>query len=99
MVRVPTITSNLSGFANFMEKHVPDCAKRGVYVIDRRFKAPGESIDQMAEIMLNFCHMTRRDRVELRNQVERLSQMLDWRNLGRCYAEARSLALSRLSGR
>jgi glycogen(starch) synthase len=93
---VATITSNLSGFAQFMEKHVPDCNTRGVFVVDRRFKAPGESIDQMSTFMYDFAHLSRRDRVELRNQTERLSAMLDWRNLGRCYVEARTLALSRI---
>jgi glycogen(starch) synthase len=93
---VATITSNLSGFAQFMEKHVADCVKRGVYVVDRRFKSPGESIDQMSQFMYDFAHQSRRDRVELRNQTERLSAMLDWRNLGRVYVEARALALQRL---
>lgn len=95
---VPTITTNLSGFANFMEKHIPDCAKRGVFVVDRRFKAPGESIEQMCSIFYSFAMLSRRDRVELRNQTERLSQMLDWKNLGRCYTEARHLALRTVYG-
>lgn len=94
---VSTVTSNLSGFAQFMEKHVQNCDKLGVFVVDRRFKAPGESIDQLCEIMYQYAHLSRRARVELRNQTERLSAMLDWHNLGRCYVEARNLALTRLS--
>jgi glycogen(starch) synthase len=63
---VPAVTSNLTGFANFMEQQVPDCARRGVYVVDRRFKSPSESIEQLTTIMLNYCKLSQRHRVELR---------------------------------
>jgi len=31
--------------------------------------------------------------IELRNRTENISELLDWRNLGKAYANARSLAL------
>ena len=46
--------------------------------------------------MLGFCKQTRRQRIIQRNRTERLSEMLDWRNLGRYYQQARQLALERV---
>lgn len=45
--------------------------------------------------MTSFCQKTRRQRINQRNRVERLSPLLDWKNLGVEYAKARQLALRR----
>lgn len=45
--------------------------------------------------MFNFCLKTRRQRINQRNRVERLSPLLDWKNLGLEYSKARQLALRR----
>jgi glycogen synthase len=45
--------------------------------------------------MFNFCQKTRRQRINQRNRVERLSPLLDWKNLGIEYSKARQLALRR----
>ena len=34
----------------------------------------------------------------MRNRTERLSELLDWKNLGRTYNDARNLALQRTYG-
>jgi len=91
----PSISSNLTGFANFMSKHVIDPESHGIFVVDRRFKPPHESIEQLAHIMWRFTQLDRRARIELRNRTERLSELLDWDNLGQSYSNARDLALER----
>lgn len=45
--------------------------------------------------MTTFCQKTRRQRINQRNRVERLSPLLDWKNLGIEYAKARQLSLRR----
>ena len=40
--------------------------------------------------------MTRRQRIELRNRVERLGEVFDWSNLVRHYDEAHRMALDRI---
>lgn len=92
---VPSVTSNLSGFGLFMETLIDDPASYGIYVIDRRFKAPDESIQQLAAHMYDFTTLTRRQRVNLRNRTERLSDLLGWANLGVEYERARGLSASR----
>eukprot|EP00124_Ichthyophonus_hoferi_P004004 Ihof_evm1s394 gene=Ihof_evmTU1s394 len=91
---VPSITSNLAGFGGFIEKHVKDHDACGTYVIDRRFQSGEDSVRQLTKIMYNFCKLSRRERIQLRNRTERLSELIDWEQLGRYYTYARGLALT-----
>lgn len=47
---VPNISTNLSGFGCFMEEHVHDADTYGIYVVDRRYKGPEESCQQLAQV-------------------------------------------------
>ena len=67
----------------------------GCYIVDRRSKSAEDSVNQLAEYMFSFCGKTRRQRINQRNRVERLSPLLDWKNLGVEYSKARQLALRR----
>ncbi len=95
---VPSICTNLSGFGNFMHRHVDAPETHGVFILDRRFVGPDESIAQLADMMYRFCQLNRRQRVQMRARAERLSELLDWKNLGAAYVEARNLALQRTYG-
>uniref|UniRef100_A0A6Q2Z5U5 Glycogen [starch] synthase n=1 Tax=Esox lucius TaxID=8010 RepID=A0A6Q2Z5U5_ESOLU len=92
---IPSVTTNLSGFGCFMEEHVSDPTAYGIYIVDRRFRSAEESCNQLTQFMFGFCQQSRRQRIIQRNRTERLSDLLDWRYLGRFYMHARSLALSR----
>lgn len=91
---VPSVTTNLSGFGSFMEEHIADSEAYGIYVVDRRFKNPEESVQQLTRILHDFCLLTRRQRILLRNRTERLSELLDWSTLGIYYYRARQMALN-----
>lgn len=52
-------------------------------------------ISQLTDYMFNFSTKSRRQRINQRNRVERLSPLLDWKNLGIEYSKARQLALRR----
>uniref|UniRef100_A0A672UQW0 Glycogen [starch] synthase n=1 Tax=Strigops habroptila TaxID=2489341 RepID=A0A672UQW0_STRHB len=92
---IPSVTTNLSGFGCFMQEHVADPAAYGIYIVDRRFRSPDESCNQLTQFLYRFCQQSRRQRIIQRNRTERLSDLLDWRYLGRYYMHARHLALSR----
>ncbi|MFQ5490691.1 MAG: glycogen synthase, partial [Phycisphaerae bacterium] len=93
LMGVPSVTSNLSGFGTFIAAEVPDHARRGIYVIDRRGDT-GEALDELTQIMIEFCEQDRRQRIQQRNRTERLSELLDWAHLGQAYHRAHDLALS-----
>ena len=67
----------------------------GCYIIDRRLQSVEDSVNQLTEQMFTFVNKTRRQRINQRNRVERLSPLLDWKNLGIEYSKARQLALRR----
>lgn len=97
VMSVPSITTNLSGFGAYMEDLIEtDQAKDyGIYIVDRRFKSPDESVEQLVDNMEEFVKKNRRQRINQRNRTERLSDLLDWRRMGLEYVKARQLALRR----
>ncbi|XP_069867663.1 glycogen [starch] synthase, liver [Dipodomys merriami] len=92
---IPSVTTNLSGFGCFIQEHVADPAAYGIYIVDRRFRSPDESCNQLTQFLYGFCKQSKRQRIMQRNRTERLSDLLHWRHLGRYYQHARYLALSR----
>ncbi|XP_031786063.1 glycogen [starch] synthase isoform X2 [Nasonia vitripennis] len=93
---IPSITTNLSGFGCFMQDHVADPMSYGIYIVDRRFISLEASVQQLAQYMFDFCRLNRRQRIIQRNRTERLSDLLDWRNLGIYYQHARIKALIKM---
>ncbi|KAF5284833.1 hypothetical protein FQA39_LY04558 [Lamprigera yunnana] len=93
LMGIPSITTNLSGFGCFMEEHIADPMSYGIYIVDRRYISVETSVQQLAQYMLDFARLNRRQRIIQRNRTERLSDMLDWRNLGIYYRQARQKAL------
>jgi glycogen(starch) synthase len=69
--------------------------EEGCYIVDRRMQSVEDSVSQLTEFMFTFIQKTRRQRINQRNRVERLSPLLDWKNLGIEYSKARQLALRR----
>lgn len=67
----------------------------GCYIVDRRAQSVEESVNQLTDHLFTFCNKTRRQRINQRNRVERLSPLLDWKNLGIEYSKARQLAIRR----
>ena len=92
---IPSITTNLSGFGCFMQDMIDRPEDEGCYIVDRRMKSPEDSVSQLADSLFSFAMKTRRQRINQRNRVERLSPLLDWKNLGIEYSKARQLGLRR----
>uniref|UniRef100_A0A3B3DQW2 Glycogen [starch] synthase n=1 Tax=Oryzias melastigma TaxID=30732 RepID=A0A3B3DQW2_ORYME len=92
---IPSISTNLSGFGCFMEEHIADPTAYGIYILDRRYKGVDESCNQLTSFLFQFCKQSRRQRIIQRNRTERLSDLLDWRYLGRYYIAARHMALAK----
>lgn len=67
----------------------------GCYIVDRRLQSVEESVNELTDCMFSFVTKSRRQRINQRNRVERLSPLLDWKNLGIEYSKARQLALRR----
>ncbi|WP_025762581.1 glycogen synthase [Dyadobacter tibetensis] len=92
---VPTVTSDLSGFGDYIMQIMRDFENRGIYVINRKSQTYSQAADQMAEILFKFVKMQRRDRIMQRNRVENISDVFDWMNLRSYYDTAHDLATKR----
>ncbi|MFN3850989.1 MAG: glycogen synthase [Spirosomataceae bacterium] len=92
---IPTVTSDLSGFGDFMMQLMKDHENVGVYVSHRKKKSFDKAADELADMLFKFVTMSRRERITLRNKVENISDVFDWSNLRSYYDTAHDLALKR----
>lgn len=88
---VPSVTSDLSGFGDYLLKNFPDHEKHGMYVVERGKRTFDWSAKQLAGFLFQFIMQTRRDRIQQRNNVENYSSSFDWTNLIRHYEQAYQL--------
>lgn len=65
-----------------MQEQIEDPMSYGIYIVDRRHISLESSVQQLAQFMYDFSRLNRRQRIIQRNRTERLSDLLDWRNLG-----------------
>jgi glycogen(starch) synthase len=82
---VPTITSDLSGFGDYVLKTMPEAEKQGIYVTHRRHHSYHDAAEELSDQMLSFVRQSRRDRITQRNHTERASVLFDWENLYQHY--------------
>lgn len=92
---LPSVTSNLAGFGDYVDKHIPDHEERGMYIIDRTDGNFNKAAEDLANIMFDFVQMSRRERISLRYKCEESSLHFDWSNLGKFYDEAYKAAIQR----
>ena len=85
---LPSITSNLSGFGTYLENNIPDHAKDGLHVLDRRHTSFDSAANTLTNQLFDFMQLDRRERINQRNRTQIASEHFDWHNLGRYYAEA-----------
>lgn len=93
---VPAVTSDLAGFGDYVQEHIKDHDKQGIYVIRRYKKSFDYAAGQLANKLYNFVRLTRRDRIDQRNRTEASAAQFDWQVLTKYYDQAYKLALDRL---
>lgn len=92
---IPTITSDLSGFGDFMMQLMRDYDSVGVNVVKRKNKSFDEAAEELANTLFKFVSMSRRERIMQRNKVENISEVFDWTNLRSYYDSAHDLAVKK----
>ncbi len=92
---LPSITSNLAGFGNYVEHNIPDNVRNGMLVLNRRFSTFDDAANQLTQMMFDFLQMDRRERIAQRNRVQNVSEQFDWHHLGSHYAAAYQDVLNR----
>ncbi|HYE62547.1 MAG TPA: glycosyltransferase [Phycisphaerales bacterium] len=92
---VPAVTSDLAGFGRYVQENYQEPEKSGLMVLKRRGRGFFDAAAELAKYLVEFCKMERRDRIALRNEVDRRSWDFDWSKLGKAYHAAHDLALAR----
>ncbi len=90
---VPSVTSDLSGFGDYLTRNFPDHEKNGMFVIERGKRTFDWSARHLATSLHKFLTQSRRERIMQRNNVENYSSAFDWKNLIRHYRQAYELAI------
>ncbi len=96
---VPAVTSDLAGFGRYASETMIGHEELGLTVLRRRGRSYHEAAADLTQKLLYFCQLRRRDRIALRNAVERFSWEFDWSRLGPAYHRAHDLALERAAPR
>ncbi|MFY0672375.1 MAG: glycosyltransferase [Bacteroidia bacterium] len=91
---VPTVTSDLSGFGNFVTDMDADHEDLGLHVTKRRGEDDEKAAENLAKYLLNFTKGSRRARLEYKTRLEEFSERFDWSNLIGHYIKAYEKSLS-----
>ncbi|MGF1632584.1 MAG: glycogen/starch synthase [Phycisphaerae bacterium] len=92
---LPSVTTDLSGFGAFIKNSMPDVPSTVLKVLDRAANRFDYAAEELADHLHQFSRLNRRERIELRNGVEGMSEKFDWDNLIEHYHDAHDLALIR----
>lgn len=85
---VPAITSNLSGFGDYVVNHIKPNNKKAIYITNNKTQSFDQAANQLANQMLHFARLDRRERIELRYKAENSSVHFGWNNLISYYDQA-----------
>jgi glycogen(starch) synthase len=90
---IPSVTSDLSGFGDYLLHNFPDHEKYGMYVVERGKRTFEWSARQLSSILYRYLMQSRRDRSIQRSSVESCAPAFDWENLIKHYFSAYQKAI------
>ena len=82
---VPSVTSDLAGFGDYVLRNMRGHEEKGIFVVDRAKMEFKRSVEQLANILYEFTTQSRRERIMQRNNTENSSTTFDWENLVKHY--------------
>jgi len=92
---VPTVTSDLSGFGDYVVNKMATKDTDGICVVKRRNRDFNDAANQLANYLFQYVKYNQRERIALRNHVESSSEEFDWQNLTKYYDKAYELVLEK----
>ncbi len=89
---VPAVTSNLSGFGDYVVNNLSNVNRRSIFVVNNKTQNFDQAANQLANQLLHFTRLSRRERIDWRYKAENVSVQFDWENLISYYDEVYHLA-------
>jgi glycogen synthase len=91
---VPAVTSDLTGFGDYLDRTNDSPEELGMYLVHRRDKGWDEAANELADILFHYVQKTRAERIGERYKLQEGAKQFDWDVLTRYYEEAYDLVLS-----
>lgn len=95
---IPAVTTDLTGFGDFALQEIPRPAEQGLFILRRSNRNPDEAVEALAGCLFDFCQLSRRERIDLRNKAQKLSELFDWNKLASFYHQVHEEAVAKLTG-
>lgn len=95
---VPTITTTLAGFGNWVNSHVNE-SHPGINVIPRTDDNDQDVIKQITKSLNDYIKLDNQERNKIKDNAYEVSKIALWSNLVSYYYKAYSIALKKVEGR
>ncbi len=92
---VATVTSDLSGFGNYVLGQETGGVDHGVHVLKREGRTEDQAVEDLAAYLMDYVKLTRRYRIIQRARAEDFSERFDWKQLLPHYEKAYNKALAK----
>ena len=92
---LPSVTSEVAGFGDYVVNNIPDHDEKGMYIINRKGRNFVDIAEDLANIIFGFVQKSRRERIALRYKCEEESLHFDWSNLGKYYDQAYNMVVEK----
>lgn len=94
MFRIPTVTTNLSGFGMWVMDYFKEPGN-GCLVVNRTDDNDSEVVSEMSSFIDRFIMLNKDEEAEARQKAWEVSRIANWDNLFRYYVEAYTSALAK----
>ncbi len=85
---VPSVTTDLGGFGQFIEEQLGEKAKGSIEVLKRRGKTYKEEVQGMTKAMHEIYSMSKHERMQKKIKAKEYAGLADWGNLIENYIKA-----------
>ncbi|MEW6295552.1 MAG: glycogen/starch synthase [Candidatus Diapherotrites archaeon] len=92
---VPSVTTDLAGFGQFIEETQKKKIKGAIEVLHRRGKTRKEETMELVHLMHSIFKMSKQERMDRKIAAKELASLADWSKLIHNYLHAYELALSK----
>ncbi len=93
---VITITTDLTGFADFIKKNIDfNQNAQGVYILKRKNRRDSDVVEDLSNLMLGIAKLNKSLRVENKLEARRIASYCSWDKLINYYLELYNIALKK----
>ena len=95
-VGVPSVTTDLSGFGQFLKQKTS--ADSGIFVLDRMNRPWDDVVNDFSDLLYKFTKFNPQERVQQKILAKEMSNLADWKSFIKNYFDAHALAIKKVYG-